>query len=436
MSHPGPPSARVHVVLVPGFGGFDALGQIEYYAGITPIFSAWQKDAPAERSHLVLHYFDNLPTAGIATRADRLSRWLAKRIARGEVQGEDTVALVGHSTGGLDIRTLVRALAHITTPIAVDGEGTVVEPEYLLSRVRQLVFLSVPHYGTNIADWVGGQALGRAAVVASLRGAIAAARVHEIDSVEAWLAEKFGKVLNGDLLLAACDTLLEIDDRLAGTASKRAAAHEADAELSLWLRHIASDFSAIDDLSVRAHANAIPGAAPSEDRKLHERLGIRSLSFATVGARPFVLPEGAVVPAVELTRPDRWPKRVTGAAAPNTDLPYRACYASCAGGPLQWPTVWGANRAVKVDGEKVTLELWDNDGIVNTASMAWPDPESTRFLRADHGDVIGHCALKKAPKPGPRSYLAYDLLKSGSGFDPTGLAKLWREVFDFCLTGK
>ena len=30
------PSARLHVVLVPGFAGFDALGQLEYGAGVTP----------------------------------------------------------------------------------------------------------------------------------------------------------------------------------------------------------------------------------------------------------------------------------------------------------------------------------------------------------------------------------------------------------------
>ena len=32
---------RLHVVLVPGFAGFDALGQLEYYGGITPLFQAW-----------------------------------------------------------------------------------------------------------------------------------------------------------------------------------------------------------------------------------------------------------------------------------------------------------------------------------------------------------------------------------------------------------
>ena len=32
------PCRRCHIVLVPGFGGFDALGRVEYYAGITHLF--------------------------------------------------------------------------------------------------------------------------------------------------------------------------------------------------------------------------------------------------------------------------------------------------------------------------------------------------------------------------------------------------------------
>jgi len=31
-------SSRRHIILVPGFAGFDALGQLEYYAGVTPLF--------------------------------------------------------------------------------------------------------------------------------------------------------------------------------------------------------------------------------------------------------------------------------------------------------------------------------------------------------------------------------------------------------------
>ena len=92
-------------MLVPGFAGFDALGQLEYYAGVTPQFRAWKKSGANPRApHTVLHYFDNFPTAAVATRARRLRDYLAKRVARGEFLDGDKLALVGHSTGGLDIQ--------------------------------------------------------------------------------------------------------------------------------------------------------------------------------------------------------------------------------------------------------------------------------------------------------------------------------------------
>ena len=68
-----PQHKRFHTVLIPGFGGFDALGQVEYYAGITPLFQEWK----AGRADVVLHYFDNFPSAAVVTRGTRLRRYLA-----------------------------------------------------------------------------------------------------------------------------------------------------------------------------------------------------------------------------------------------------------------------------------------------------------------------------------------------------------------------
>ena len=102
-----PSASRTHVVLVPGFVGFDALGQLEYYAGVTDVFQGFRANRDAQ--HVVLHYFDNFPTASVALRAELLQRWLAKRVARGQIGRGDRVALVGHSTGGLDIRKAFRA---------------------------------------------------------------------------------------------------------------------------------------------------------------------------------------------------------------------------------------------------------------------------------------------------------------------------------------
>src|ERR1017187_7234056 len=123
---------RHHIVLVPGFAGFDALGQLEYYAGVTPQFRDWQ------------------------ARAWRLRNYLAKRILRGEIAPGDTLALVGHSTGGLDIRRLICDLADEPSQhLWFDGvRDPDVTPREILRMIHHVVFLSVPQWGTNLADWV------------------------------------------------------------------------------------------------------------------------------------------------------------------------------------------------------------------------------------------------------------------------------------------
>ena len=93
------------------------------------------------------------------TRAGRLLKYLAKRIARGTFHSCDAIALVGHSTGGLDIRWL---LWELTEPrrrdIAVDGVK--VSAAELFQLVRRVVFLSVPQWGTN--SLTGSAPTGRA----------------------------------------------------------------------------------------------------------------------------------------------------------------------------------------------------------------------------------------------------------------------------------
>ncbi|KAJ9111078.1 hypothetical protein QFC19_001276 [Naganishia cerealis] len=163
-------SPRHHIVFVPGFGGFDAIGQIRYYTGVSKAFHDWQNSRtnPQQRPPVVIHYFDNLPTASVATRAERLCDFLAKRVARGEfrvspgsseddLKNDDKVFLVGHSTGGLDIRKLLSDLQDRIDKqktIPTDGNEFEVKPYDILRIVDGIVFLSVPQWGTNIANWV------------------------------------------------------------------------------------------------------------------------------------------------------------------------------------------------------------------------------------------------------------------------------------------
>jgi hypothetical protein len=434
----------VQIVLVPGFAGFDALGQLEYYAGITPLFYKW-KSGESARWQAVLHYFDNFPTAAVNTRAGRLRRYLAKRIARGEFVAEDSLALVGHSTGGLDIRRLLIDLAACPDgEVEVDG-GVCVTAEQILQLIDRIVFLSVPQWGTNIADWVRENLLARAVVVAQLRASVAASQVPLLSKIQDWISKSAATILNLDLLHAICDALSEAEAGKSNDPYRSAMAHEAASELELWLRHMASDFSAIDDLTPPAAGRK--GTAPDRASPAHftsaererevatwEKYGIRTRSYATVGKRPFRFDNGKPAPRWEILKPWTWPDATESSSeSSGTDLAYRYGYRACAGGPFTYPE----SGSIPVcrpfgPGQPRQLELWDNDGIVNTASMLWPSREETLLVECDHVDIVGHYTRVEAPRDDARKYRAYDLLESASQFDAVAIARVWNDVFDFC----
>jgi len=438
-------SERTHIVLIPGFGGFDALGQLEYYAGVTPIFRAWRAGQSRRiAENVALHYFDNLPTAGVKTRAERLRAFLIKRLLRGTFSARDRIVLVGHSTGGLDIRCLLRELQmRQAQAITVDGMGLAAEsalpvpvPHHadLLQMLDAVVFLSVPQFGTNIADYVRAYPLVTRAAVETLRGVVAQARFGRgpswglrASAVLAWLTR-------ADLFRVA-ETALETSRvALSMNASDRAQAREDGADLALWLAQIHDDFSAIDDLCAAPYAQAWPGQAQDwtvspahyTDQQRAQELRdwnrlpggpLRTLSFATSGLVPGKHPAARSISPVAPLDP-----RMLGARTRpgGPDIVYRLCFWACAGGPFELP------RPI-AQGLPDSIQAWSNDGIVNTASMYWPDGEDTVLVEADHMDIVGHFHGKQRR----------DLLDSRSAHKPAfGLAEFqahWRSIFDFSI---
>jgi hypothetical protein len=438
----------VHIVLVPGFAGFDALGQLEYYADVTPLFSEWRQRHRRHRA-AVLHYFDNFPTAAVQTRAERLQRYLAKRVARGEFQPGDRIALVGHSTGGLDIRCLLDHLARAPRrPNRVDGArraALAIGGGELLDFIDRVVFLSVPHRGTNMADWVAAYRPGRHLVIRPLQAAVGTADVPAVRAVQDLMTAAAAWLTGTDVLLAVQDALRETDaDPDEAGPGGVAGAQEAAAELSLWLLHMASDFAAIDDLAVqpRGGRSASPAHAGEAEREREQTAwaaqGIAVRSYATLARPPIQVPPGGVDPWDPL-KP--WTYSRCAPEAPD-DVLYYACYCACAGGPFASPdndkllrlrylrpahqkhlASWGV-------GDR--LRPWENDGIVNTASMVWPGAGDTFLVPADHMDIVGHYRRVMAAGPSRRRFHTYDLLASRSGFGDETFRDVWEDVFGFC----
>lgn len=66
----------------------------------------------------------------------------------------------------------------------------------------------------------------------------------------------------------------------------------------------------------------------------------------------------------------------------STDIVYRGCYRAFAGGAFKWPMHSGTVNRLPVCPNHA-LELWDNDGIVNTAPLLWPEGENV-LVAADY----------------------------------------------------
>src|SRR5271157_143169 len=427
-----PSRKRCHIVLIPGFASFDALGQLEYYGGVTPMFRMWQA------GNEVLHYFDNLPTAAVVTRATRLRGYLAKRMARGEILGGDDVVLLGHSTGGLDIRWLLWDLHHRTEPIVVDG-GAEVNAREILERVRCVVFLSVPHWGTNIADWVRAHTVLREKVVGELRAAVSGSQLLLVDRIEHWVTGAAASLTGSGLLQAVQDSLGEANEHNGRPGPARTAdAYEAASELGLYLRLMASDFRAIDDLTSQPPPGepASPAHFDDDERaqelEMWDELRIEARSYATTGSRPFRFGPDRPAPPWELAKPWTYPELTKASEqSAGTDFVYRACYRACAGGPFKRPVRSGKVTRRLSGSPQHPIELWDNDGIVNTASMLWPRGENV-LVSGDHMDIVGQYQPVEASPGAGRNYQVYDLLKSESGFDDKTFKDVWKEIFAFC----
>ena len=384
---------RFHIVLIPGFGGFDALGKIEYYAGVTRIFQQWNTGKSA-----VLHYFDNLPTAAVVTRATRLQGYLAKRMARGEILEDDDIILVGHSTGGLDIRQLTFRPARSTEPRGPRRwRNSGAFRGHPQSRVPRGVPLRAPlgHQHRRLG--------GLPRLPAQNNRHRTARRHRRFTSVPARSAGKSDRrrrrlpYRRGSAAGLRRTRSPRPTNAYGEPGPQRTAeAHEAAAELALYFRDMASDFHVIEDLTSQPPDSEpkSPAHFNREQRKKEiERWNhppIETLSYATVASSPFRFVPDSPAPVWDLANPCTYPEISKDARlSANTDVSYRLCYRACAGGPFQRPAEGGKVTRYLNGAPQGRLEIWDNDGIVNTLSMLWPKGPNV-LVAGDHLDIVGH----------------------------------------------
>lgn len=126
-----------HVYLIPGMFGFAQLAGYDYFIHFA---RATEQRFARAGLELELHVVPAPPTASVTVRAGVL----AERVT--ETAGADAgpIHLIGHSTGGLDARLLVSP-----------GTCLPLGPEVAawLPRVRSVVSVNCPHYGTPLAGY-------------------------------------------------------------------------------------------------------------------------------------------------------------------------------------------------------------------------------------------------------------------------------------------
>jgi len=368
-----------HIYLVPGFLGFANLGRITYFGHVGRILTERLTAAGLEPH---IHIVRTPPTASLPIRAARVVEVIDATAQRGGAP----LHLIGHSSGGLDVR-LVTAPG-VALPTALDVER-------LAARVRSVVTIATPHHGTPLASFFSTlrgqqllQLLSLSTVYVLNFGHLPLAALLWMGSL---LVRFGGLIANSNLLDELFGRLLEDF-----TVGRRRA-------VRALLRDVVRDQALMLQLT--------PEAMEVFNASVLPRTGIRYGTVVTQAARPSLLStlHMGLDPAAQVTHALYTALHQLIAAVPVRVSPELA--------PDQARALRRAYRAMPSPDA--------NDGIVPTLSQAWE--RIIHAAVADHLDVLGH--FRDAAHDPPH----VDWLVSGSGFDRRRFEALWADVARFLV---
>ncbi|CAN5752536.1 hypothetical protein BH11MYX2_BH11MYX2_19060 [soil metagenome] len=360
--------------------GFGRLGSYSYFAHVERELTKRFSDAGHE---LVVHVIEDLPTASIRRRANRLADIVSR------TSGEGHIHLVGHSTGGLDARLVASPSTQHSDPDALEW----------LPRLRSLTTMNTPHFGTPLASFFAtaqGQHVLAAMSVLTAAGLSVGAQPLAAASV------LLGFIRNADRALPMKSALLNrsIESVVGLVEDARSP------ELRTFLSAIEEDQGSMLQLSPEAMDLVVAGFA--------NRPGVRYMS--TVSMAPTPKPRAWFA---HVTRPWRAISlsmfyaihRITA------DIdPHYPCAATREGAPFSDEAK--EMTLAKAFSERPGFEA--NDGIVPIRSQLWGDVIWAGY--GDHLDVLGH--YHDAREDVEPSLKHRDWLTSGSAFDDKAFTSL------------
>lgn len=367
-----------HVYLIPGFFGFSTLGEVTYFRAVREAL-----ESEFSIRGVPVRVFDvaTFPTGSLKRRAVRVIETIEQT---GGLERADVIHLVGHSTGGIDAR-IVAAECESLAPAVVSAK--------LRERLRTVVSLSSPHYGTPLANFF-----------TTLYGKKLLYFITLVVFVGLWrrpialAGGALGLGYKAYELLGLNESLLrQITNQLLRNFTR-----ERESEVRVYLDSILNDVSLMVQLS--------PESMDMLNAALHPPAAVRHVSYATVSPPP-----------VHSLRRARLRDLIT----PLSTVLYTTLYAltSQPEPGFEYHPPVDAREAVTGQPLPFDVDAAANDGVVPALSQI--HGEFRGFVRADHLDVVGHYLR------GPHeAYDGADWFKSGARFDLARFERLWGDIAD------
>jgi triacylglycerol lipase len=367
---------RHHIVLVPGLFGFAKLGGFDYFTHVEEALASRFLERGADCEFVLV---SSPPTGSIVHR----TQVLMDAIQQACSDDAGAIHLVGHSTGGLDIRLLASPTTWPDLPDWFD-------------RVRSVTSISTPHYGTPLAYFFT---------------TMAGTRLLEALSLLTYMTLQAGgpplTILTPVLAsLSRVDEALGIESKVLETTTGVLLSflgEEGQSEVREWFDGIRSDQGAIIQLTPES----------------------MDIFNAGVENNPSVR-YGSVVTRMPPPGPVRLLKSVRSPIDALSAAVFSTLYVGAGRTSKVYPPPGPVPEVRDYLEKKLSLELDNtlNDGLVPTTSMIWGDVLWAGT--ADHLDVLGHFQ-------GDRDSSHTDWMVSGAGFREDDFDEVMDAIAEFQL---